>query len=254
MAMLTDAMPSGILTVQGWFKSSDNTAAGVVSSMTPATLTNGGHITPVAFGTEGGILYAEFKVTSFSTFGYYAKTKIFFLPITLTSFTATPKNNTVVLKWDVATEVNVKQYEVLYSTDGINFIKIGTVPATGSQAYSYVHSNPATGINYYRIKAVDIDAGQQLSDIRLVRFGGKGDITIFPNPATSTVNIQLPTEWQQKAVRIDVINQLGQVIQSKSIANASQIEIVNTSNLPKGVYTLRIVNSEAFEYRKLMVE
>jgi Secretion system C-terminal sorting domain len=177
------------------------------------------------------------------------------LPVDIISFTASPKNETAVLKWDVAQEVNVKNYEVLYGTDNVNLRVIGTVSAARSKTYSYEHTNPAKGINYYRIRSVDADGKHDYTEIRPVRFyRNGGDITVFPNPAKNLVNIQLPAEWQQKAVQIDVISSLGGLVQSGSIGASSQIESLNVSKLAAGIYTLRISSSGITAYKKLIVE
>jgi Secretion system C-terminal sorting domain len=176
------------------------------------------------------------------------------LPVDIVSFTASPKNGTAVLKWDVAQEVNLKHYQVLYGTDNVNFRVIGSVAATGSKTYSYVHTNPTKGINYYRIRSVDVDGKPGYTAIRPVRFYGREDITLFPNPARNVVNIQLPAEWLQKAVQINVISSHGQLVQSRNIGTSSQIENLNVSELAAGVYTLRISSSGTVAYKKLIVE
>ncbi|HVM86953.1 MAG TPA: hypothetical protein VMT76_02115, partial [Puia sp.] len=73
--MLTDAFPSSAtLGDYGWYKSSVSSASAVVGNMQNASLLNAVKVIPTSYGTENGIRYVEFQVTSFSTFGYYAKT------------------------------------------------------------------------------------------------------------------------------------------------------------------------------------
>jgi hypothetical protein len=79
------------------------------------------------------------------------------LPIKLESFTATANNSTVTLNWQITQEINVKSYSIEFSTDGINFTNIQTIAATDNRAYSVMHNSPIMGINYYRLKTIDMD-------------------------------------------------------------------------------------------------
>jgi serine-aspartate repeat-containing protein C/D/E len=97
------------------------------------------------------------------------------LPIQLVSFTAQPQSNNVQLNWVVATETNVATYQVLYSSNGTSFSSITSQPATGSRNYSQLHTTPQPGLNYYRLKVIDIDGSVSYSEIRKVNFGKAQD-------------------------------------------------------------------------------
>lgn len=77
----------------------------------------------------------------------------------------------------------------------------------------------------------------------MVRFDAKGVVTVFPNPATDNVNIQLPDNWQGHPARIDVIALSGQVLITKSLNAANQVEAIRIDHLPAGIYHLRIAGN-----------
>lgn len=81
------------------------------------------------------------------------------LPLTWLSFTATKQNQTALLPWAATQEQNTRNFSVQHSANGINWVGISLLMATGNSTskYSFVHSNPITGINYYRILQTDID-------------------------------------------------------------------------------------------------
>ncbi|MFZ9956147.1 MAG: hypothetical protein ACO3E1_08475 [Flavobacteriales bacterium] len=54
------------------------------------------------------------------------------LPVQLTSFEAQKDGNNVQLHWQTGSEINSDHFEIMHSTDGINFEPIGTVPSAGS--------------------------------------------------------------------------------------------------------------------------
>lgn len=84
------------------------------------------------------------------------------LPIELIYFNGekkTCKQN--VLTWATATENNNDHFEIERSTDAINFKKIKEIPGAvnsfETRKYVYEDYNPDSGINYYRLKQVDLD-------------------------------------------------------------------------------------------------
>ncbi len=68
--------PVGDIIDAGWFLSQNNSAAGVVGSMSTGTymLPNAERIIPVNSGSENGYAFVEFKITKPGTIGLYAKT------------------------------------------------------------------------------------------------------------------------------------------------------------------------------------
>lgn len=73
------------------------------------------------------------------------------LPVTLEGFTASYRNNHVQLSWSTATELNASHFEILRSSDGIQYATIGTVAANGNTSsitqYSYNDNDPSPNRN-----------------------------------------------------------------------------------------------------------
>jgi len=168
------------------------------------------------------------------------------LPIQLVSFIAQPQGNNVKLTWQVATETNVATYQVLYSTNGINFTAIGSQPATGSHNYSQLHTTPQNGLNYYRLKVTDIDGSVTYSEIRKVNFGKAEDkIAMYPIPANTYVNITFSAGMISKPATISILSIDGKLVQEQTIRALSQTETINLSRLSNGKYIVRLaVNNE----------
>ena len=85
------------------------------------------------------------------------------------SIKAKSQDNSTLLNWVTAQEVNSLRFEVLHSIDGLSFNLIGNVDAAGnstaSKAYSFKHLHPNSGINYYQVKLVSADNSLQSSGI-----------------------------------------------------------------------------------------
>jgi Secretion system C-terminal sorting domain len=165
------------------------------------------------------------------------------LPIKLESFTAAPKENTVLLSWVVSQEINVLKYEIEFSSDGRIFWTIGTKAATNNTNYSLIHQSPVFGINYYRLKTIDKDGRISYSDIRTVNFKLAGSLTIYPNPANDILHITFAAGSINKSATISVIAMDGKIIYQKNIAKLSQTEILDVSKLTSGCYIIRVLTN-----------
>ena len=181
---------------------------------------------------------------------------ILLLPIKIISFTALPKGTAVELNWTVAQQLDVNNYQVEYSANGVDFAKtITTVgaSATNNAAYITTDGTPQPGTNYYRIKVINKNGSVVYSEIRKVNFGKAGAVTIYPNPASDKVNITLPTSLTNKSALISILNVEGKMISQLQIAKTGQTETVNVSSLPNGTYILRIVTNTEVVNRTIQV-
>ena len=93
-----------------------------------------------------------------------------YLPIELIYFNGEQKScKQNVLTWATATEINNDHFEVERSSDAINFKTIKEIPGAmnslETKKYVYVDSNPESGINYYRLKQVDLDGTYKYAPI-----------------------------------------------------------------------------------------
>lgn len=91
------------------------------------------------------------------------------LPIELVDFTCTAKTDYVFLEWETASETNSNLFEIQRSTDGINWIKIGTMMGAGTTPYPNFYSFndyfPPQNEIYYRLKHIDNDGTYTYSPI-----------------------------------------------------------------------------------------
>jgi protocatechuate 3,4-dioxygenase beta subunit len=169
-------------------------------------------------------------------------------------FMAVKQGNSAKLSWKVTQEENVARYELERSADGINYSAINSQGRNGSNLYLHTDIQPVTGINYYRVRIVDNDGRYTFSEVRILLFGKGGQVLLFPNPATDVINIQLPESWQNKKVKIELYNQLGQAVISKTQLQASQVESLKISGLARGVYTVSLQREDGIrEVKKFQV-
>jgi hypothetical protein len=160
------------------------------------------------------------------------------VPVTLTSFTAALVSGKVKLQWATSQEINSKQFVVEKSTDRINFVSIGQVAAAANSNtthnYQLVDATPADGVNYYRLKTVDIDGKFTYSNIEVVKYAVK-NISVYPNPATTQIVVQHPTSNNGILLITDA---QGMEIKTVS-ADLSSSSTINISNLAEGKYFVK---------------
>ncbi len=177
------------------------------------------------------------------------------LPLTLVSFTAQlAPNNVVKLKWSTVTEINVSHFEVEKSADGIHFTKAGTVFAKGNtEDISHYGMNDAvnssrSSLYYYRLRSVDIDGKNDLSQTLTIRLDKQKEngisILTYPNPVSNEVHITIPAGRQNKNVRFEIYNNTGQLIKIKNSSGANQTESIPVTDLKPGMYILRMIRRE----------
>jgi hypothetical protein len=89
------------------------------------------------------------------------------LPVRLTKFTVQPDEafGNLIL-WETSSELNSDYFILQYSSDGVNFVDLLNITASGNSNellnYSIRHQDPELAINYYRLLQVDFD-GQSAS-------------------------------------------------------------------------------------------
>jgi photosystem II stability/assembly factor-like uncharacterized protein len=163
------------------------------------------------------------------------------LPVELTSFKGENQDTKNVLYWNTATETNLDVYSIEKSLNGKSFETIGTVtPSTPNsiepQSYTFTDLKPASGLNYYRLKIIDLDTKFEYSKIITVFVDEKASaISLYPNPTSSFVEIKGLAD--NETVNIRLIDALGRTMRFESI---TQSERVDVSNFPNGTYFIEI--------------
>jgi Secretion system C-terminal sorting domain len=167
------------------------------------------------------------------------------LPVLLTDFNANLSGNDVYVSWTTQMETNSDHFEIERSEDGAKWELIGTVAAKGNSSiasnYSFTDNAPLSGINYYRLKMVNIDNSFNYSDIKIVRTTAVSKINFFPNPAQSFVNVSLVQSENETSIQL--LNISGQVLQTQKVSGGTTVSF-NVQQYAKGIYVLRVMNSD----------
>ena len=182
------------------------------------------------------------------------------LPVKLISFSGRLNGTKVDLNWVTASEYNTKHFEVERSGDGQNFIKIATVIAKGNSSsvtsYDQVDATPLKGLNYYRLKIVDIDGSFEYSRIVIIRIENSMQLItrVTPNPFTGKIDVYL-TLTHNTLVDFRFIDINGRMVfnkQVKGLKGFNWFTINDLDRLPSAPYMLHIATDDAVIVEKLI--
>ena len=183
----------------------------------------------------------------------------FLTPVTLYNFKVQRSGQINILTWGTSQELNSNYFAVERSIDGTHFAEIGKVKAVGNssvtRSYHYDDANPVKGINYYRLRIVDIDNSIKYSDIITVRNTGAVNFTIYPNPVKNSLLVNMDAEKAEMAdVSITDIN--GRKVYSRqvTVTQGNNNFSVDVNNYSKGTYYVKIqLRNGSFikEFKKL---
>jgi uncharacterized repeat protein (TIGR01451 family) len=173
------------------------------------------------------------------------------LPVKLSVFTAQLENNqSSILKWTTASEINNDHFEIERSEDGFHFYTRGTVTGRGSTSLptSYTYNDEIdikASTIYYRMKMVSTDGKESFSNIIPLKIKGAFNIekiTIYPNPFISDLKIYLNSNLEGSA-NIKILSLNGSMLINRSLdikKGDNIITIDNLGNLQKGVYLIKL--------------
>ncbi len=177
------------------------------------------------------------------------------LPLTILSFVAQKKDNNAFLNWHAVEQINVSHINIQRSTDGTNFISIGTVGTKVDGDYIFTDFNLPTDVTkiYYRLESVDKDATKTYSQVVSIVLDAKlMTINIYPNPVKNVLQLQL-NAIKAETVTIQIADVQGKVLQqfSKNLVLGNNNISVATNSFTKGTYLL-IVKGERINQKQFV--
>jgi endonuclease I len=175
------------------------------------------------------------------------------LPVDFVDFTAQKNTSSIDLKWNIANEININRYEVERSINGIEFETISTKNSTGQLVYNLVDNKlPNATLVFYRIKGVDNDGSFKYSKIVSVRLNSNKKLLLYPNPASTVLNINLKEIVTQKTT-IQITDAVGKIIHLSNIAIGANNFSINTTTYLPGKYFIKIISDNAISNDSFMI-
>lgn len=167
------------------------------------------------------------------------------LPVNYISFTGQSVDKAIILKWETANEKDNDGFDILKSTTGNTFEKVGYVSGNATtsakSSYQFTDSDVKTGqIYYYRLEQRDLDGTTDLSRIIGVSVKGLTQAAfVYPNPNNGVFSV---TASNAENATVRLFNNLGIEIKVNAQKTESQETLIiqPASTLISGVYFLQL--------------
>jgi hypothetical protein len=180
------------------------------------------------------------------------------LPVSLNNYNAKLQTDgTVLLTWNTFSEQNNDCFQLSRSTDGKNFAVINTIKGKGTTTqrslYNYTDKTPKSGENYYKLVQVDLDGTRTEKGIRVVNFNftESSNITVYPNPSSSTLNVEFEANTYTS---ISIIDLTGKEILKKEIAKTDNKVSLDVTKLTNATYIIKLQGDNGSMVRKFVKE
>ncbi len=211
--------------------------------------TAGTHQTPT--GNASSPIVNRTGVTALGQFGI-TSTGSNPLPVQLIRFEVKESKGQAIISWSTASETNNDYFLVQKSTDGQHFTDLKKVKGAGNsntvQNYSVTDAQPANGINYYRIRQVDMNGAFEIYGPKTITIGNKQvagsftQLTASPNPFQSNLSLQFESSTEGSTT-MKIFNTAGKEIYSGSLEvtmGSNNIYLPLADKMRPGAYIIRI--------------
>ncbi len=194
-----------------------------------------------------------FSIDSFSQFYLHsANVGNAPLPVTITDFTVVKNGSVSDASWFTLSESNNSHFNVQRATDGRTFTTLGKVNTKATNgnsasklAYAFTDLEPQIGHNYYRLEQVDMDGKMSYSNIIDLVWGADGSVvSIYPNPATDKLNIDVAID-KVTQMEVRLLDMSGRVVKSAVRRTAKGVNNItlSLSDVAAGVYGVQIYDN-----------
>ena len=185
------------------------------------------------------------------------------LPVSLLNLSATPKDNSILLTWSTASEINNKGFEIQRRTETGNWSALGFVNGAGSSSnthnYNYSDDKLSSGKYYYRLKQIDIDGRFEFSPVLSAVIGGSQKFSLdqnFPNPfrGETIVRFTLPERANVKLMVFDMHGRMVKTLVSGSREKGTHAITVNSTTLTCGLYYYKLETENFSAVKKMTIQ
>ena len=184
------------------------------------------------------------------------------VPVELTSFAASSKNNEVELSWTTATETNNQGFQIERTKAGGLFEQVGYVAGFGTttepKSYSFIDSKLEAGNYTYRLKQIDFDGTSTFSDEVNVEVAIPLVYSLeqnYPNPFNPSTTIKYSIS-EDGFVKLSVYNLLGEEVTTlvNNEQKAGRYEVAfDASRFASGVYMYRLESNNFLSIKKMIL-
>lgn len=133
------------------------------------------------------------------------------------------------------------------------FFKKGETTAvnnSGINKYTFTDDQPLNGLNYYRLRQVDLDGKFTYSPVvRIFTDKGLQQVSVYPNPANEFIYITYA--GNKDKITLSIYNVQERLI-SKQTVKAGSINKIRVHQLAKALYFIELTDGELIQTKKFI--
>jgi hypothetical protein len=213
--VIADVVQAGFVNTASYDYHLNSAAPAVNSGSNPGTAGNGQNLLPV-FQYVHPVSFSNRAAQGSIDIGSYELTSV--LPVSFVKIEAFARGEQSILQWQTAEESGIHLYEVMRSTNGINFETAARVAPNNGTANNYEWIDDSnTGSAYYRIKAVDADGQYRLSKIVLLNKKQQAAATTAFFAGENLYLYNLPDNFKNTVLKLQVLDAKGALLVQQSV-------------------------------------
>lgn len=183
------------------------------------------------------------------------------LPIELLSYTATCRDDEVVLNWATASETNNNYFTIEKSADAVNWEILTTVGGAGTSNapnyYSAFDSQPYSDVSYYRLKQTDFDGTFTYSPVISSSCGSDEPFNVQVIALNASHELQLTFSAEEgESYVFSLYDIQGKLLVNKSestVAGTNEVHVI-LPEISEGIYLIALQNSKKFFGQKILLK
>ena len=179
----------------------------------------------------------------------------FVIPLKFLDVTAKRRNNTTIVEWRTANEIDVGRYEVQKGSTPNAFVTVASVAATNrqdEQTYSMPDPLHNSGTVYYRIKSVDNSGAVKYSKVVSASLTAVAQPVLLTNPASTQLMLLVPAGHE--AYQYSLSNAAGQLVRQGKVNKPGNLLTIELPVLAPGIYHLTLYYGGQGYHQKVVIQ
>src|SRR5690606_740685 len=173
------------------------------------------------------------------------------LPVSFGKTSSRLQNGMVQINWEMLDQSAVQKFVIEESIDGRNYYAVGEVHSLNQNAqYLYNHRMDQQGRRYYRIKAVSVNGIETFSSVLTEEYLKATNFSLFPNPASGWVKINLSGNSFDGTIEIRSVN--GSLMHSEKVSAGESVKQISLQGLTPGMYSM-VLNTGGKRFTEMLV-
>jgi len=185
------------------------------------------------------------------------------VPVELAGFSASVKENDVILNWQTATELNNSGFDIERLRANEAWEKIGFVNGNGTSAethnYTFEDNDVSAGIYSYRIKQIDYNGTFEYFELnQVIEISSPRNFSLlqnYPNPFNPSTTIKYIVS-QKSFVTITIFNTIGEeiltLLNEEKEAGSYEVNF-DAAGFTSGIYYYKLQTDDFVQTKKMIL-